>query len=130
MEGESRMEKNILVIDDEKLVTKTLQKLLKREGYNAVVATNGMEAIEKIKAMDFDLIISDVKMPELDGIETIKYIRDYLKKSNRRLLPEILITGYANGDKYEKALDLEVVDYLPKPFDNKEFLQIIKKTIG
>lgn len=124
------MAKNILVIDDEELITKSLLKLLSKEGYNAVVTSSGKEAIGKIKDIDFDLIISDVRMPELDGIETIKEIRAYLDKNNKKSIPEVLITGYADTDKYEKGMELEVADYLYKPFDNTEFLQVIKKMVG
>ena len=124
------MAKNILVIDDEELVTKTLLKLLSKEGYNATVAKSGKDAVDKIKEADFDLIICDVRMPVLDGIETIKQIRACLEKLNKKLIPEVLITGYADVNKYEGAMELEVADYLYKPFDNKEFLRIIKKTIG
>jgi len=124
------MAKKILIIDDEELITKSLLKFLKNEGYNAVVAKSGAQALEKVKESDFDLIVCDVRMPEMDGIETIKQIRAYLEKSNKKLIPEVLITGYADADKYEKGMDLEVADYLYKPFDNADFLQIIKKNIG
>lgn len=123
------MAKQILVIDDEELVTKSLLKLLRNEGYNAIIARSGNEAIEKVKKSDFDLIICDVRMPGMDGIETIKQIRAYLEASNKKLIPEVLITGYADMDKYESGMELEVVDYLYKPFDNKDFLQVIKKTL-
>lgn len=124
------MVKKILVIDDEELVTKSLLKLLNLEGYNTTVARSGKEAIEKVEKSDFDLIICDVRIPEMDGIETVKEIRAYLERSNKKPIPEVLITGYADVDKYESAMDLEVADYLYKPFDNAEFLRIIKKTIG
>lgn len=124
------MAKKVLVIDDEELITKSLLKFLKNEGYEAAIAKSGKEALEKIKETDFDLIISDVRMPEMDGIETIKQIRLYLEKSDKKPIPEVLITGYADVDKYETAMDLEVTDYLYKPFDNADFLRIIKKTIG
>ena len=124
------MAKKILVIDDEELITKSLLKLLSNEGYNTTVVKSGKEALEKVKEIDFDLIISDVRMPDMDGIETIKEIRSYLEKSNKKPIPEVLITGYADADKYTSAMELEVNDYLYKPFDNKEFLQIVKKTIG
>jgi CheY-like chemotaxis protein len=124
------MAKKILVIDDEELVTKSLLKLLNNEGYNATVVRSGGEAIEKVKESDFDLIICDVRMPEMDGIETIRQIRAYSEKQNKKHIPEVLITGYADADKYETAMDLEVTDYLSKPFDNAEFLRIVKKTIG
>jgi len=124
------MPKKILVIDDEELITKSLLKLLKNEGYEATIARSGKEALEKVKATDFDLVISDVRMPDMDGIETIKQIRGYLEKADKKPIPEVLITGYADVDKYQAAMHLEVTDYLYKPFDNNDFLKIIKKTIG
>lgn len=124
------MIKNILVIDDEDLVTKALLRLLTKEGYNVVIAKNGKEALSKIKEADFHLIICDVRMPEMDGIETIKQIRLSLEKLNKKSIPEVIITGYADADKYESGIDLEVADYLYKPFENSEFLQVVKKNIG
>ena len=124
------MAKKILIIDDEELITKSLLKLLKGEGYVVSVARNGEEAIERVREMDFDLIISDVRMPEMDGIETIKQIRALLERLGKVLPPEVLITGYADADKYDEGMELEVADYLYKPFDNVEFLQVVKKVTG
>lgn len=124
------MAKKILVIDDEELVTKSLVKLLNIQGYAATIAKSGSEALEKIKETDFDLIISDVRMPGLDGIDTVKEIRALLEKLGKSPVPEVLITGYADANKYERAIDLEVADYLYKPFDNDEFLRVVKKNIG
>jgi len=123
------MAKNILVIDDEGLVTKSLKKLLAKEGYNAVVAISGQEAIEKIKNSDFDLIICDVRMPYLDGIETIEKIRGVNKELGKKPIPEILITGYADENKYKSALKLGVADYIFKPFDIKQLLDTIKRNL-
>jgi len=122
--------KNILVIDDEELVTLSLKRLLKKEGYDVTVAVNGREAMQKIKEADFDLVISDVRIPEMDGIEIIKQIRTFLRKADKKPVPEILITGYADQDKYEEALGLKVTEYLYKPFDNVELLRLVKKAIG
>ena len=124
------MAKKILVVDDEELITKSLLKLLSTEKYDVVVAKSGSEAIKKVKDADFDLIVSDVRMPDLDGIETIKQIRAYLKESNKAQIPEILITGYADKEKYDSAVDLKVADYLYKPFDRADFLKVIKRNIG
>jgi len=123
------MAKKILIIDDEKLITVSLLRLLEKEGYSAVVAQNGEEALGRVQKSDFDLIVSDVRMPDLDGIATISKIRTYLKESGKKIIPEILITGYADADKYKEAMDLKVTDFLYKPFDTSEFLQIVKKTI-
>lgn len=124
------MPKKILVIDDEGLVTKSLQMLLKKEGYNTVIATSGQEAIERCKSSDFDLIVADVRMPQLDGIETIKIIRQLLKELGKNPVPEILITGYADEDSYKRALELKVADYIYKPFDKEPFLKTIQTNLG
>ena len=124
------MSKSILIIDDEELIVKSLLKLLGVQGYKADVARSGKEALEKIKSADFDLLICDVRMPDLDGVETIRQIRTYLAQSNKKPVPEILITGYADADKYEEAMALKVADYLYKPFDNIQLLQAVKGVIG
>lgn len=124
------MKKNILIIDDEGLVTKSLQKLLAREGYDAVVATSGQEAIEKFKNSDFNLVVSDVRMPQIDGIETIERLRQLQKELGKEPVPEILITGYADEDSYNRALKLKVADYIFKPFDTQEFLDAIKRNLN
>lgn len=124
------MAKKILVIDDEELITKSLLKLLNSEGYEATVVKSGGDAIEEVNKNGFDLIICDMRMPDIDGIETIKKIRSYLKKLNKKIIPEILITGYADKEKYETAIDLKVADYIYKPFDKTDFLQAVKRAIG
>jgi CheY-like chemotaxis protein len=126
--GEDNMKK-ILVVDDEELITKSLLKLLTTEGYNATVVRSGKEAIEKVKKDNFDLIISDVRMPERDGIDTICEIRAYLREKGKDQIPEILITGYADAQKYDQAVKLGVIEYLYKPFDREEFLRVIKNAI-
>ena len=124
------MSKNILVIDDDELIVKSLRKLLGSQGHNATVVKSGKKAIEEVKKGDFHLIISDIRMPELDGIETIKQIRDYLKQAGKEPVPEILITGYADEGKYKEALDLKVADYIFKPFDINELIEKVKRNLG
>lgn len=123
------MAKRILVVDDEEIVTKTLQRLLKRQEYDVIIANNGHEALEEVKTQDFDLIICDMRMPGMDGIKTIKEIREYLSKSNKALVPEVVITGYADEEKYKESVDLKVADYVHKPFDCDMFLEIIRNHI-
>lgn len=123
------MNKVILIIDDEELVLRSLQRLLKKQGYDVVTSLSFKEAMEKLKQQDFDLIISDVRMPGIDGIEGIAGIREYLKKQGRPPIPEILITGYADVETYKRATQLNVADYIYKPFDTQDLLDVVRKNI-
>jgi len=123
------MNKKILVIDDEGLVTTSLRQLLHRSGYEVDIANGGHVAMDKIKGKDFDLIISDIRMPEINGVEVIKKIREYLKQTNKPSIPEILITGYASKENLEEANQLKVAGYIYKPFNIKDFLDVVKKSL-
>ena len=123
------MAKNILVIDDEELVTESLKRLLKKEGYSVIIAASGKEAMEYVSKSDFDLIVSDVRMPEVDGVEIVKNIREYLKQNGKKTIPEILITGYSSEESLKQAQELKVADYIYKPFDIKQFLEVVKKNL-
>ncbi|PIQ89260.1 MAG: hypothetical protein COV72_03995 [Candidatus Omnitrophica bacterium CG11_big_fil_rev_8_21_14_0_20_42_13] len=123
------MGKNILVIDDDKLVRMTLKRLLSKESYRVSIAESGQEALSLLETNPFDLIISDLKMPGMNGIETVKRIREYLEQNNKSPVPEIFISAYAKEDIYQEALKLNAKDYLEKPFDIAALLQSIKKAI-
>jgi len=123
------MTKSILIIDDDKLIAITLKRLLTREGYSVITALSGIRALALIQRYDFDLIMSDIKMPNMDGIETVKKIRKYLAENNKKPIPEIFITAYAKEDIYQKALELNASGYIQKPFDIKTLLQTTKKAI-
>ena len=124
------MAKSILVIEDEKLITKSLKKLLEGRGYGVTITNSGKEALEKVKNQEFNLIVCDVRMPHMDGIETIKEIRASLKAQGKPLVPEIFITGYADEEKYKAAVDLKVADYIYKPFDINDFLGAVERNLG
>lgn len=119
----------ILLIDDDKLILMTLKRLLSREGYEVTTALSGQWALRKIEDNGFDLIISDIKMPQMDGIETVKKIRKYLAQSGKRSIPEIFITAYAKEDMYKEAVNLNAAGYIEKPFDMKTLIQTVKQTV-
>lgn len=121
--------KKILIIDDDKLVSITLKRLLKREGYEVITALSGQGALRRIEEEQFDLIISDIRMPQMDGIETVRKIREYLTLNHKNPVPEIFITGYAKEEIYQKALELKASGYLEKPFDIKALQQSVKTAI-
>ena len=123
------MPKSILIIDDDKLVAMTLKRMLTLEGFKVKTALSGATALKRIEEADFDLIISDIKMPGMDGIETVKRIREYLAQNHKHSVPEIFITAYAKEDIYQNALTLNAAGYIQKPFDIKELMGSVKKAI-
>jgi len=122
--------KTILLIDDEDLVIKSIEKLLHKVGYKVIVCRCGFEAIECTQKENIDLIICDIRMPNLSGVDTIKKIREMTKQKKGKRIPEILMTGYADQAVNAEAERLEVSDYLYKPFDLRAFVASVKKHIG
>ncbi len=123
------MGENILLIEDEEIVVKSIAKLLKKNGYKVTIARRGIEALEAVKKERYNLLICDVRMPGMDGIDTIKEIRKYLQAEGKSLIPEVVITGYADEDKYKEAVKLKVADYLYKPFNINDFLEVVKRNL-
>ena len=121
------LRKNILIIDDDGIITKTLCDLLNKAGFYTDASQNGFDAIDKTEEAVFDLIIADIKMPELDGIQTVKRMREVSKTQNKPDVPVIFITGYPESEVTIDARKLGEV--LPKPFDTKEFLEKVAKYI-
>lgn len=122
------MPKTILVIDDDGMITKTIGNLLKREGYIVEVSESGLKAMEKVKNINFNLIIADIRMPQMDGLEAITLIKKYLRNNKKPDIPVIFITGYADSDAHIKAEKFGKVIF--KPFDIKEFLVEVAKSLG
>ena len=118
------MGKNILIIDDEELIIKSLSKLLEKSGYEVFIAKNGQDAIVMAEEADFDLILADIKMPGINGVETVREIH---KIKGRNKVPTIFITGYADEISEKEAQKLSPEAYLYKPFDMNELMQKIKK---
>lgn len=124
---EKLLKKNILVLDDEGMITKTLCTLLKDAGYYADASQNGFDAIEKTEDEEFDLIIADIRMPDIDGIETVKKMRETSRMKHKPDTPVIFITGYPDSPSVLEAKRLG--DVLFKPFDTKKFLTLVAKHI-
>ena len=120
-------QKKILLVDDEDLVVRSIDKLLKKQGHEVLVCRSGEEALEKIKTLNVDLLVTDVRMPGISGVELIKKIREYLGKNMRPAIKEIIITGYAEDDMNKEAESLKVADYIYKPFDLRDFMAAIDR---
>ena len=110
----------ILLVDDEETMVKYLSRRLIRRGFDVSVAYNGLSALEKIKANDFDLVLLDVLMPEMDGIETLKEIK--------KIKPEtevIMLTGHASVEVGIEGMKAGAFNYILKPFDPNALVEEI-----
>lgn len=122
--------KRILIVDDDRLVLKSIAKLLRLTGYDSESAESGEEALEKAKRSAFDLIIMDIRMAGMDGVDTIEKIRDFYHTSQQTLPQEIIITGYMDTVAEEKADRLNITDRIYKPFAISEFTAAVKKKLA
>jgi len=118
------MHERILVVDDDKLVNEFVDETLTRAGYDVTSAMSGEEAVELAEIEDFDLVLSDVRMPGMGGIELLKTIR---KQSPQSLI--IMITAYGTVKNAVEAMKLGAFDYILKPFSPDELEIIIKKAL-
>lgn len=114
----------ILIIDDQPGIRKLLTEVMLEEGYEVNMAINGLDGINKAREMYPDLILMDMKMPGMDGIETLREIR-------RLGLGEkvIMMTAYGELDMIKQARDLGACDYITKPFDIIVLCNIIRNIL-
>lgn len=103
---------NIMLVDDEKRFLSTTKKLLERKGYTVETASSGMEALEKLKSQNIQVVLLDVKMPGMDGIATLKKI-----KRNFPLIEVIMLTGHGTVESAVEGVKLGAANYLVKPAD-------------
>ncbi len=114
----------ILVVDDEPNYQIVLSELLRDEGYEVFTADSGTAALPIVRDTDLDLVLSDMKMPGMDGIEFMRKIKEFNKE-----LPVILITAFAEVEKAVEAMHLGAFTYLAKPFSNEQLLASTRKAI-
>ncbi|PIE59506.1 MAG: DNA-binding response regulator [Desulfobulbus propionicus] len=116
--------KTILLVDDEPNYQIVLSELLRDEGYEIYTADSGISGLPIVLGSDIDLVITDMKMPGMDGIEFLGKIKEYNKE-----LPVILLTAFAEVEKAVEAMRLGAFTYLAKPFSNEQLLAAIAKAI-
>ncbi|MBM9511654.1 sigma-54 dependent transcriptional regulator [Desulfogranum marinum] len=114
----------ILVVDDEPNYQIVLSELLRDEGYEVFTADSGLTGLPIVHEADLDLVISDMKMPGMDGIEFLAKIKEY-----NRELPVILLTAFAEVEMAVEAMRLGAFTYLAKPFSNEQLLAGVGKAI-
>ena len=114
----------ILIVDDEPNYQIVLSEILKDEGYEVFTANSGLAGLPVVYSTDLDLVLSDMKMPGMDGIGLLAKIKEYNKE-----LPVILITAYAEVEKAVEAMRLGAFTYLAKPFSNEQLLASVHKAL-
>ncbi|MBR57976.1 MAG: DNA-binding response regulator [Myxococcales bacterium] len=121
-EVEVTTDETVLVVDDEVNLRKVLGTLLRRAGYSVRTAGDGIEALEVLSRESISVIVTDLKMPRMDGLALLKKIR-----SQRPDIPVILITAFGTVDRAVGAIKAGAFDFITKPFDRNEIKQIIAK---
>ncbi len=115
----------ILIVDDEKNYLRVLSAVLEEEGYEVLTALNGREALEIKETSDLDLILTDMKMPGMDGIKLLEHI-----KAKDPDLPVIMMTAHGTVDKAVEAMQKGAYSYILKPFDNERLIIYVKKAVA
>jgi DNA-binding NtrC family response regulator len=113
----------ILIVDDEEIVIRSCQRVLAGGPYDIDVARDGRAALEKVNENEYDVLVLDIKMPRMDGIEVLRRV-----KEARPEIDVIMITGLHDISTAVQAMKLGALDYLPKPFEPDDLLELVSRT--
>ncbi|MCK4817668.1 response regulator, partial [bacterium] len=114
----------ILVVDDDETILESCSRVLREEGYEVETALSGQEALQKLKKNQYDLVLIDIRMPGMDGIETLEEMKKEVPD-----ITVVMFTEYPSIETARESMRLETFDYLPKPFTPEELLSVVKKSI-
>jgi len=114
----------ILVADDEEALRNVLSSELEGEGYTVKSAADGQEAITLVQKNDFDLILLDIKMPNVDGFEVLKYVKDHAPKTK-----VVMLTGFADLKNAIESKKLGAEDFVSKPYDLVDLLTTVERVL-
>ncbi|MFW5719069.1 MAG: sigma-54-dependent transcriptional regulator, partial [Halanaerobium sp.] len=115
------MKNKVLIVDDEKNIRLTLKTALSKAGYEVETAVNGEDGLAKLKEDEIPVVLLDMKMPGMDGIQFLKEVTE--KDIETKV---IMITGYGSVETAVETLKLGAVDYLRKPFKPEEIISIVE----
>ena len=113
----------ILICEDEEIMLTALEFRLRKQGYDVVIAEDGKQALQKIQDEKPDILVADIMMPHITGLELINYIRMDMKSS----LPVIIISALEQDDIVLEAFQLGATDFITKPFKPNELILRIKR---
>lgn len=115
----------ILIVEDEDNTRQALAKLLSREGFVVDAVANGREALIYLRQQSVNLIVTDLKMPQMDGIAFLRELNKHFPKSN-----VIMITAYGGVESYLEAMNLGAFEYINKPVQIEELKMVMKKILN
>jgi len=117
--------RKILIVEDEAVVRESVRDWLIDDGYDVDVAENGDEALEKIKKEEFGVIVLDLKLPGIDGLQVFEQAKEFKPETKG-----VIITAYPSKETQEKAKRLGLLDYLAKPFKVEDLEKLITEALG
>jgi ActR/RegA family two-component response regulator len=115
---------HVLLMEDEMTLAKGLAMVMREEGYDVDLADTGRGALEKFQRSDFDLLVADLRLPDIDGMDVVEEVREKKPKTN-----VVIITGYPSVSSAVQAVKIGVSDYLRKPFTEDEFMTAVKNSL-
>jgi len=118
------MNKRVLLVDDSETVIQFEKLILRGMGFDISVAKNGRLALEQVAAQPPDLILLDIMMPEMDGVETLRHLKE---NSDSKSIPVIMVTTKGDPEMVERATEAGCDDYITKPVDKIELLEKVRK---
>ncbi|WP_455382457.1 response regulator [Salinispira pacifica] len=121
------MGKKILIADDSAAIRQSVSFILEQEGYTVVQAADGAEALSKVKQDSFNMIVTDVNMPEMDGIELVRQVRTV---ESYKFVPIVVLTTESQASKMDEGKAAGATGWIVKPFDSDKLLAVVKKLLG
>lgn len=115
---------SILVVDDELLIRDLLYDFFQQQGWNIAVAENGERALEILRSRKIDLLLTDIKMPQMDGLALTTQVRSLYPN-----IPVVLMTGYPSVETAVEGIKAKVEDYIIKPFNINKLFKVLKSQL-
>ncbi|MEW6109568.1 MAG: response regulator [Nitrospirota bacterium] len=116
-------DRTILIADDELYVRELISMILKKEGYQVIEAVNGKDALEKLRTNKIEMVVTDIRMPEMDGIEFTKKLRNISAYSQ---IPVLMVSSEFYESRKMESILAGVNDWIMKPLITKDLLQVLK----
>lgn len=121
------MAKNILVVDDSSAIRQSVSFILEQAGYQVTQATDGADALSRLNGVQFNLILTDVNMPSMDGITLTRKVRE---NAQYKFTPIVVLTTESQATKMEEGKAAGATGWIVKPFDAEKLLAVVKKLVS